>query len=592
MADMLGPYELRGELGRGAMAVVWRAFDTKLEREVAIKEPVIPANADATVATEFAARFVREGKAAAQLNHPGIVTIYAADIYDGHPAIVMELIEGQTLGDVLAGGAVEPQSTHAVLDQLLDAVGYAHSKGVVHRDIKPDNVFITHDGRVKLADFGIAHVGSSATLTQAGTIMGTPGYMAPEQVTGQPIDARADLFAIGVIAYEMLAGKNPFGELADVAPTTIMYRIVHEPAVDLPPEAFAGAADLPPAIMCALAKDPVDRFASASEFRTALGGGPLPTRSHPATAATAGFSPAPTTTSAGSSHPRRNGWLPYAIVIGLCAALLGGFMFATGGPGGKGASKSAGAPSGSTGRAPSAPATPAATYKLVTPGKLTVGSDLDFPPMEQLNGDQPEGFDVELMTAIAKEMGLEINYLPPQKFDELIPRVNAGKFDVIASSLTINHERTKKIIFSAPYFEVKQAIAMKEGSTLNALEDLKDKKLGVQSGTSQEWWATENLKREGVIIVPFKKTSQTFAALQADTVDAVLAELPATNMMVKDPAKKLAIVWQNGTMEMCGFGVAMENPDLAFAINQALAKIIESGEYKSIYEKWIGPYEP
>jgi serine/threonine protein kinase len=268
MAERLGAYELRGELGRGAMAVVWRAYDLKLEREVAIKEPVIGHGTTPPVAEELAARFVREGKAAARLNHPGIVTIHAADVFDGRPAIVMELIEGETLSAVLDRGPLEIESAIAVLDQLLDATAYAHERGVVHRDIKPDNVFVTPDGRVKLADFGIAHVGDSATLkTQAGTVMGTPGYMAPEQVTGQPVDARTDVFAIGAIAHEMLGGRNPFGTADGASPTTVMYRIVHEQSAPLPADI---AAPLSTAVRKALAKDPARRYQSAAEFRTAL----------------------------------------------------------------------------------------------------------------------------------------------------------------------------------------------------------------------------------------------------------------------------------------------------------------------------------
>lgn len=237
-------------------------------------------------------------------------------------------------------------------------------------------------------------------------------------------------------------------------------------------------------------------------------------------------------------------------------------------------------------------ATPAAAnYKLVEPGKLTIGSDLDYPPFEQLNGDKPEGFDVELMTAVARELGIEISYLPPQDFDALPALVNAGKFDVIASSLTINDDRKKVIVFTDPYFESNQSIAMKEGSTFSAPGDLKGKKVGVQSGTTGEQWATENLKPAGATIVPFKKTSQAFAALQAGTVAAVVNDLPVTAEIVKDKNKKLAIVKQIPTGEMYGFGVAMENPDLATAINEALVKIKDSGEYKTIYEKWIGPFE-
>lgn len=235
--------------------------------------------------------------------------------------------------------------------------------------------------------------------------------------------------------------------------------------------------------------------------------------------------------------------------------------------------------------------TPAATYKLVTPGELTIGSDLDYPPMEMLEGDTPVGFDVDLMTAIAKEMGLKATFLPPQKFDALPALVNAGKFDVIASSMTINDERKKLIVFSDAYFESNQSIAMKEGSTYASPEDLKGKKVGVQSGTTGEQWATENLKPAGATIVPFSKTSEAFAALQAGNVAAVVNDLPVTNEIVKDPNKKLAIVKQIPTGELYGFGIAMENPDLATAINEALAKVKASGEYKTMYEKWIGPLE-
>jgi serine/threonine-protein kinase len=332
MTDHIGPYELRGQLGRGAMAVVWRAWDPKLEREVAIKEPVLPSGADAATAADLSARFVREGKAAAALNHPGIVTIYAADVYDGRPAIVMELIEGETLADVLARGPLSPASSLAVLDQLLDAVGYAHARAVVHRDIKPDNIFVTLDGRVKLTDFGIAHVGTTAALTQAGTVMGTPGYMAPEQVTGQMVDSRADIFAIGVIGHELLTGRNPFGATDGVASTTIMYRIVHEAMPQLPAGASAGLpADIAGVLSIATAKDPASRFGDAQSFRSALHGGPI-VAAAPATPAWAPSVMAPAATSAPSS----TNWIPYLIVgaVGVVAiGLL--FVFAGGAPSGR-----------------------------------------------------------------------------------------------------------------------------------------------------------------------------------------------------------------------------------------------------------------
>jgi hypothetical protein len=332
MTDHLGPYELRGELGRGAMAVVWRGFDPNLEREVAIKEPfTLPG--DEALNAELSARFVREGRAAAKLNHPGIVTIHNADVFDSRPAIVMELIEGETLSTVLERGPLPAQAALAILDQLLDAVAYAHERDVVHRDIKPDNVFVTHDGRVILADFGIAHVGDSGTLkTQAGTVMGTPGYMAPEQVEGGAVDARTDIFAVGAIAYEMLSGHNPFGADEGAPPTTVMYRIVHEQPPALPASALAEVpVALAPIIGVALAKNPADRFSDAHAFRVALGGGPIVTGAMAGIAAPpAHVKSMPAWATAERPAPRVgpevSKWLPYAAVVGVAVLLLAIFL--------------------------------------------------------------------------------------------------------------------------------------------------------------------------------------------------------------------------------------------------------------------------
>jgi tRNA A-37 threonylcarbamoyl transferase component Bud32 len=263
----LGPYELRGELGRGAWAVVWRAWDPKLEREVAIKEPLARPDLDETHLDEMYARFVREGRLAAKLNHPGIVTIYAADIFDGHSAIVMELVEGPTLSSLLQARAVDANQAVTILDQVLDALGYAHERGVVHRDIKPDNIFIGERGRAKLADFGVAVVPSSGT--DAELVVGTPGYMSPEQVRGEAVDARADVFAVGVLAYELLSGRNPFGAAEPVSPHVIMQRILTDepqPLVTL----SGGSSRLWLVISRALSKDRAARYQSAEEMRNDL----------------------------------------------------------------------------------------------------------------------------------------------------------------------------------------------------------------------------------------------------------------------------------------------------------------------------------
>ena len=382
--EHLGPYELRGELGRGAMARVWRAWDPNLEREVAIKEPLFDPRLDSGVLEEMGRRFVKEGRAAARLQHPNIVTIYAADVYDGRPAIVMELVEGVTLGDILERGKLEPAIALEALDQLLDAVGYAHSKDVVHRDIKPENIFVSEEGKVKLADFGIARVddGSATRATVVGAVLGTPGYMSPEQATGAPVDSRSDLFSIGVVGYEMLSGRNPFGAGEGTDSTTLLYRIVHEPAPELPDSAAEGLpADLRPAIMAALAKNPDDRPQTANDFKAMLHG-----KANAPTARLAPAAPAPSDGLATAVVQTKSGlpkWTPYAIAAGVCVVVLIVVLFgALSGGGGGGGGTTTGGGNATPQKTQSSTTTNALYYLAVDGGKVAIYSNSSATPLE------------------------------------------------------------------------------------------------------------------------------------------------------------------------------------------------------------------
>jgi serine/threonine protein kinase len=267
---LLGNYRLISPLGAGGMGEVWRAEDTRLQREVAIKILADPIAND----PEWKARFLREARIIAQLNHPNIATIYAIEQEGDKVFIAMELIEGESLGTILGRGSMELHDAVRIIRQVADALEDAHFKGIVHRDIKPDNVIVTRAKRVaKVLDFGIAkQVGANASkntpaLTQGGMIVGTPYYMSPEQALGKPLDQRSDLFSLGVLLYEMLAGHRPFtGETMTEA---MMHIIMTEPPPigSIVPTVPRGLREI---IALCLQKAPDRRFSSAGELIMAL----------------------------------------------------------------------------------------------------------------------------------------------------------------------------------------------------------------------------------------------------------------------------------------------------------------------------------
>ncbi len=267
MTDLkkLGKYEIRGELGQGAMGVVYDGFDPMIGRRVALKT-VRRDQLDRAEVEEILARFKREAQAAGRLNHPNIVQIYEYGEDDGTAFIAMEFVEGRELKDHFDADARFPMAEIVrIMGQLLEALDYSHKNGVVHRDIKPANIILLKDGTVKVADFGIARVESS-NLTQAGSVLGTPSYMSPEQFMGQTVDGRSDLFSAGVILYQFLTGEKPFtGAL-----TTIMHKVLKEE----PPAPSALNVQVPrpfdALIRKALAKRPDERFQNGREFAIAL----------------------------------------------------------------------------------------------------------------------------------------------------------------------------------------------------------------------------------------------------------------------------------------------------------------------------------
>ena len=255
-SNTLGRYQIVREIAR-SNDIVYEARDPIMGRRVALKELAVPANLQGAARRERIERFYREAKAAGSLTHPNIVTIYEVGEENGRHFIAMEYLEGQSLRDVLqVRGTLPVPEALRIAQAIAAALQYAHRHGVIHRDVKPDNVHLLPDGRIKLTDFGIARLMFEASLTADGQVFGTPSYMSPEQVAGKPLDPRSDLFSLGVMLYEMVTGRKPFTGDSVV---TITYNIMN-----LDPTAPPG---VPPAVQAiirrAMAKDPAQRYPDA-----------------------------------------------------------------------------------------------------------------------------------------------------------------------------------------------------------------------------------------------------------------------------------------------------------------------------------------
>jgi len=341
-----GRYELQRRVGRGGMAEVYLARDRLLDRPVAIKI-LFP---EFATDPSFVARFRREAQSAANLSHPNIVGVYDWGKERGTYYIVMEYIDGRSVSDILrTDGPIEPKRAAGIAADVAAALGFAHHKGVVHRDVKPGNVLITSSGEVKVADFGIARAmttSSEENLTQTGSVMGTATYFSPEQAQGKPVDPRSDLYSLGVVLWEMASGRPPF--TAD-SPVAIAYKHVQEPLPSLQERVPGIPAGYEAVTVKALEKDPDARYQNAGELRAdlirfregrpVLAGtgvpadpptGPtsmVPPVVVPPPAAPAG-PPAPAYVPPTESRRRRTGWFFVAIVVLL--AVLGALLFAFG----------------------------------------------------------------------------------------------------------------------------------------------------------------------------------------------------------------------------------------------------------------------
>jgi len=259
-----GHYQIVAPLGEGGMAAVYKAYQPSMERYVAVK--VLPRHM--STSEEFVNRFRREAKLLAQLQHPHILPVFDYGEADGYPYIVMPLVNSGTLADLLKKRQLSLPEVRRIMMQLGDALGYAHTRGMIHRDIKPSNVLIDERGNCLLTDFGLARMAESATkITSSGAVMGTPAYMSPEQGAGTDIDHRSDIYSLGIILYEMVTGRVPY---TAETPVAVVFKHIQDPL----PSARKLNPNLPEAVelvlLKLLAKNPADRYQSAEDFVHAI----------------------------------------------------------------------------------------------------------------------------------------------------------------------------------------------------------------------------------------------------------------------------------------------------------------------------------
>lgn len=311
VAQVIAPaFVVEGEIGRGGNGIVYKARDVRLKRTVAVK--LLPP--ELAYRAEIRTRFLQEAQTAAQLSHPNIVPIYTVDERDGLVYFVMGFVDGESLGGRLrARGPVDATETKRILREVGEALAYAHARGVIHRDIKPDNILLASDGRALVTDFGIARAidettGGGTRLTATGMAIGTPAYMSPEQCAGdRTIDGRSDLYSLGVVGYQMLSGMPPFTGSSTPA---LLIKQISEAPVPLKERRPDVPEQLARVVMALLAKAPSDRFADAAAFVAALEGGPIPNQ--PAAPTAPAVAPAPSAVQGPTGRPVAAPLLPPA----------------------------------------------------------------------------------------------------------------------------------------------------------------------------------------------------------------------------------------------------------------------------------------
>lgn len=584
-ATPFGHYRLQELLGRGGMGEVYRAYDTKTDRVVALK--VLPPNlaADAT----FQQRFRRESQAAASLNDPHVVPIHGYGEIDGRLYLDMRLINGRTLGDMLADEerSVFPELAVKVVEQIGMALDDAHRAGLIHRDVKPSNILITDREFAYLIDFGLARTAGEVGMTTAGSTLGTLAYMAPERFDGGQSDPRSDLYALTCVLYESLTGSRPYP--AESLEQQIAGHMVGKPP--RPSDADPTLAAFDDVIAKGMAKKPGQRYQSGAELAAAARRAfNAPVRSTGSGRHSARRAPSPARTG-----PSRRVLLIGAAVV-LVAALGTVGVWQLRGGGQSGDPRQAAVADSTAPPDPNLPAGAVAPIAATVPvdiresGRLVIGINVPYAPNEFKDSQgNIVGFDVDLMNAVARTLGLKPDYRETA-FESIIPSVQSNNFNVGASSFTDTVDRERKVDF-VTYFQAGNLWARRAGTTVDPAAAC-GLKVGVAQGGLQES-AEIPAKSDACVaaglspidMVVFTRQDDLTKALVAGQVDAMSADSPVTGFAVKLSAGVLETAGEVSDSAPYGWPVA-KGSKLSDSLRQALEHLMQTGEYKTIATQW------